>query len=1370
MAKALDINQDDEEEEENDDSLCLQNGKRLTKLKKKQLAISCMLNTEVGAVLAVIRRVPDANSQFIAATEEHGDSSLLQHLKSLRSLIFNPRQEWHMVDPSTYLAPFLDVIQSDDIPASATAVALSAVLKFLKLEIFNEKTPGARDAINSIVTGITSCRLEKTDTASEEAVLIRILQVLIGIMRNRTSFLLTDHAVCTLVNTSFQVVQQSVSRGDSLQWNARHTMHELVQTIFIRLPEIEAKEGENSESETEDADTPSNLDSGYGVRCAVDIFQFLCSLLNVVEVVDMDGSTATNADEDVQLFALILINSAIELSGEGIGKHPKLLRMVQDDLFHHLIHYGMCSSPLLLAMICSTVLNIYHFLRRSIRLQLEGFFTYVLFRVANGGNSSQLQEVALEGCISFCRQPTFIVEMYVNYDCDPICQNVFEDLGKLLCKRAFPVQNNPLSSMQIQAFEGLLTMIYHIADNMDEDENSTANGFKPVVVSEYKPFWISERKSSDDMETCIQSLRMRKAQKRKIMIAADHFNRDDKKGLEYLKMVYLVPVPPDPKALAYFYRFTPGLDMNKIGDFLGDPDELNIQVLKEFTKTFEFSGMILDNALRTFLETFRLPGESQKIQRILEAFSERFFDQQCSELFVSKDAVFILCYSVIMLNTDQHNPQVKRKMTEEEFIRNNRAINGGKDLPREYLSELFQSIASNAITLFGQSGTYLEMNPNRWIELINRTKSTNPFIVCNYHHSLGRDMFGCISGPAIATLCAVFEQGDEDETLNECVEGLFSVCRIARFGLEDTLDELLASFCKFTMLLNPYASAEETLYAFSNDLKPRMATLAAQVTPPVCGRADSDANSPSSDIVMYLKSQSGANRPSLDAGHGSAHQTSGLTGRFSHFLSLDSTEESLAQAGSDFEQNLKIIKQCRIGNIFSNSSILPVDSLHNLGRSLIFAAAGKGQKFSTSVEEEETVGFCWDLLITITMANLHRFLSFWPSFQENLVLVAQLPLFSPCPFAEKAILGLFKVCLKLLSSYKSERFSEEHIFKSINLMWKLDKEVLDSCSQSITKSVSKLITECPANIHSQLGWKSVLHLLSVTGRHPETYEQGVDALIMLMSDGTHISRVNYAYCIDCAFGYAALKISPLEKSWKILDLMVDSVNLLIQWYRTGYSDPGSSASISNMSSTSSFDESKLHNGSTINLFMKLAESLRKTSLVRREEIRNHAVLALQQSFVLAEELGFTPSHCISCFNLVIFAMVDDLHEKTIEYSRRENSVKEMRSMVATLKLGMDLLKEVFLQYLRPLAESPGFRTFWLGVLRRMDTCMKAELRDNCELILHESVPELLREMITKMIEKGTLAQREDNDLWDITYIQIQWIAPSLKEELFPEDQ
>lgn len=331
-------------------------------IKRKELGISCTLNTEVGAVLAMIRRAPEANLHFYHPPEENYDSQISHSLKSLRSLIFNPQQEWRTIDPMIYLSPFLDVVQSDDVPAAATGVALSSILKILKLEIFDHKSPGAREAINSAVIAVTGCRLEKTDPILEDAIMMKILQALTAIMGHPSSILLTDQYVCTIVNTCFQVVQQSANRSDLLQRCARYTMHELIHIIYQRLPEIEVNDWEDSESDTED----SNLDSGYGIRSAIDVFHFLCSLLNVVEVMDTNGITSQTADENVQLFALVLINSAIELSGDSIGKHPKLLRMIQDDLFHHLVHYGASSNPLVLSMICSIVLNIYHFLRRLV--------------------------------------------------------------------------------------------------------------------------------------------------------------------------------------------------------------------------------------------------------------------------------------------------------------------------------------------------------------------------------------------------------------------------------------------------------------------------------------------------------------------------------------------------------------------------------------------------------------------------------------------------------------------------------------------------------------------------------------------------------------------------------------------------------------------------------------------------------------------------------------------------------------------------------------------------------------------------------------------------------------------------------------------
>lgn len=64
---------------------------------------------------------------------------------------------------------------------------------------------------------------------------------------------------------------------------------------------------------------------------------------------------------------------------------------------------------------------------------------------------------------------------------------------------------------------------------------------------------------------------------------------------------------------------------------------------------------------------YRLPGEAQKIDRFMEKFAERYL--KCNPAsFKSADVAYVLAYSVIMLNTDLHNPQVKKKMTKVRVL------------------------------------------------------------------------------------------------------------------------------------------------------------------------------------------------------------------------------------------------------------------------------------------------------------------------------------------------------------------------------------------------------------------------------------------------------------------------------------------------------------------------------------------------------------------------------------------------------------------------------------------------------------------------------------------------------------------------------
>ncbi|KAF6005006.1 hypothetical protein F1559_004857 [Cyanidiococcus yangmingshanensis] len=158
--------------------------------------------------------------------------------------------------------------------------------------------------------------------------------------------------------------------------------------------------------------------------------------------------------------------------------------------------------------------------------------------------------------------------------------------------------------------------------------------------------------------------------------------------------------------LALFLRHTPELDKALIGQVIGSPDQFSQQVLASYAATFDLRNLSIDVALRLFLESFRLPGESQKIDRIMQAFANHYFVQNRGARLplASADATHVLSFAIIMLNTDQHHDQVKHRMTVNDFIRNNRGLNDGKDLPSDYLSGIYERIQQSEIRLSDDHG------------------------------------------------------------------------------------------------------------------------------------------------------------------------------------------------------------------------------------------------------------------------------------------------------------------------------------------------------------------------------------------------------------------------------------------------------------------------------------------------------------------------------------------------------------------------------------------------------------------------------------------------------------------------------------------
>ncbi|XP_076171245.1 cytohesin steppke isoform X3 [Ptiloglossa arizonensis] len=210
-------------------------------------------------------------------------------------------------------------------------------------------------------------------------------------------------------------------------------------------------------------------------------------------------------------------------------------------------------------------------------------------------------------------------------------------------------------------------------------------------------------------------------------IGRKKFNMDPKKGIEYLiEHNLLAPTPED---VAQFLYKGEGLNKTAIGDYLGERHDFNERVLRAFVELHDFTDLILVQALRQFLWSFRLPGEAQKIDRMMECFAQRYC-QLNPNIFTNTDTCYVLSFAIIMLNTSLHNPSVKDKPSVEQFISMNRGINNGGDLPRELLESLYESIKTEPFKIPEDDGNDLMhtfFNPDKegwlWKQAGGRYKS-----------------------------------------------------------------------------------------------------------------------------------------------------------------------------------------------------------------------------------------------------------------------------------------------------------------------------------------------------------------------------------------------------------------------------------------------------------------------------------------------------------------------------------------------------------------------------------------------------------------------------------------------------------------------
>ena len=208
------------------------------------------------------------------------------------------------------------------------------------------------------------------------------------------------------------------------------------------------------------------------------ILELLRVTINILDPADQMHTDST------RLTALGILNTMFDVAGSRMGDFPSLIALVIDHGCKYLFQLARSDNPAILNLSLRTISTMFETMRPHLKLQQELFLAFTIDRLAPpislsarknvltptpGTPSSasplltatdinsesresvatprppvapapargETREVMLETLNQISRHPSFMVDLYVNYDCDPNCDNMFERLIEFLTQVSF---------------------------------------------------------------------------------------------------------------------------------------------------------------------------------------------------------------------------------------------------------------------------------------------------------------------------------------------------------------------------------------------------------------------------------------------------------------------------------------------------------------------------------------------------------------------------------------------------------------------------------------------------------------------------------------------------------------------------------------------------------------------------------------------------------------------------------------------------------------------------------------------------------------------------------------------------------------------
>ena len=387
--------------------------------------------------------------------------------------------------------------------------------------------------------------------------------------------------------------------------------------------------------------------------------------------------------------SLELILSILKNAGPTFRHSEQFIKVIRTSLCVSLVESSTCNSKPIVHVSLEIFLELIAKFKRNLKREIEVFISDIFLRILESPNSSDdHKQVVMQTFKHISKDAEILGNLFVNYDCDWNSSDIFSRIVDDLAK---------VSKTNVaEGLECLVSIVSTLKHSIEAPAEDVSD--ETMMVDDSDTHSVSSEPLS-----VVDNFDKKQRNKQEIATGILKFNTKPNAGIQYLvDNGHLQHTPRD--VAEFLLKNADALNKTVVGDYLGKEqayrDGFCIQVLHQYVDQMNFKTMAFDQAIRHFLSGFRLPGEAQKIDRMMEKFAERYCLDN-PDVFPSADTAFVLGFSVIMLQTDLHNPSIRedRKMTKEGFIRNNRGISAGSDLPEEFLAAIYDRIQHNPFTL-----------------------------------------------------------------------------------------------------------------------------------------------------------------------------------------------------------------------------------------------------------------------------------------------------------------------------------------------------------------------------------------------------------------------------------------------------------------------------------------------------------------------------------------------------------------------------------------------------------------------------------------------------------------------------------------------